>query len=164
MNLVQDIHNDENIVRILHRDWVVDGMIQLGAFTLRPKETYISVNRPAVFSYPEDVATFVESHSAYQHTGSTYQFAMLNVGDVRRIRLEHDDKPINIDVEVEPRSSRIASHAGIFTRVGSMNIKKGNSIPIEPLPLGISADDVLMEVGWSLIDISTLREDCFKTE
>ena len=89
---------------------------------------------------------------------------MLNVGEVRRIRLERDDKPINIDVEVEPRPSKIASHASLFTRSGSMNIKKGNSIPAEPLPLGISADDVLMEVGWSLIDISTLREDCFKTE
>ena len=36
------ISNEESVARILHRDWVVDNRLQLGAFALRKNETYIS--------------------------------------------------------------------------------------------------------------------------
>lgn len=164
MSLVSTISSDETVDRILHQDWVIDGVIQLGAFTLRPNETYISVNRPSVSTYASDVANFVGSHHMYQHTESTYRSAVLSVEEIRDIKLTNNGEPVNIDVEVEPRSAHIASHAGIFTRIGTINIKKGATLPAESIPLGLSADDILMEVGWSLIAISELQEKNFKGE
>lgn len=162
MKSASTISNEENVDRILHQDWVVDGIIQLGAFTLRPNETYMSVNRSSVDSYSEDVSGFVISHPMYQYTETTYQCATLSVDKVRKIAISKDGEPVNIDVEVEPRAAHTASHAGIFTRLGATNVKKGVTLPAEALPLGLSADDILMEVGWSLIAISSLEEKLFK--
>ena len=162
MSTVSTVSNEEDVVRILHQDWIVDGNIQLGAYTLRPNETYISVNRPSVKSFASDVSNFVESHPMFQYTETTYHYALLSVKEVRDICLTNFGEPINIDVEVEPRATFIQSHAGIFTRIGSANIKKGATLPAEALPLGFSADDILMEVGWSLIAISKLEEKTFK--
>lgn len=164
MSLVYTISSEETVDRILHKDWVIDGTIQLGAFTLRPNETYISVNRPSVPSFASDIANFVESHPLYQHTESSWLSATLSVEDIRGIKLTKDDAPVNVDVEVEPRAAYVASHAGIFTRMGITNIKKGSTLPAEAMPLGLSADDILMEVGWSLIAISTLQEKQFRDE
>lgn len=70
----------------------------------------------------------------------------------------YDNQPLCIDVEVEPRAQHTASHAGIFSRIGGVNIKAGQTLPAEMLPLGLSADDVLMEIGWELIAISSVEE------
>ena len=152
------ISNEETVARILHRNWVVDNRLQLGAFALRKNETYISVNRPIIESFESDVRSFVESHPDYQYGKGSYRCAMLDVKDIREIKVTFEGKILNVDVEVEPRSAHIASHAGIFTRIGDTNIKKGGIVPKEALPLGMSADDGLMEVGWSLIEISTIKE------
>ncbi len=53
------VTNKEKIVRILHNDWVVDGKIQVNAFSMRQNETYVSVNRPAIQSFTDDVSEFV---------------------------------------------------------------------------------------------------------
>lgn len=164
MNDSSVVFGEESVARILHNDWVVDGKLQLGAFTLRPKETYISVNRPSIQSFMSDVSSFVDSHPSYQHTETTYRCAMLKVKEIREIKVLYEGNPVGIDVEVEPRTANIASHAGIFTRLGVTNIKHGSTLPAEALPLGISTDDVLMEVGWSLIGISTIEESSFKRE
>ena len=152
------IQNEEKVARILHHSWIVNNRLQLGAFALRPKETYISVNRPAVESFKSDIRSFVDTHPAYLHNDCSCRCAMLNVLDIREIAIEMDGVPLNVDVEVEPRDAHIASHAGIFTRIGKTNIKKGGTIPNKALPLGVSADDILMEVGWSLIAISTIQD------
>lgn len=161
---VSIISDEEEVARILHQDWVIDGKLQLGAFTLRPNETYISVNRPAIESFSKDVASFVKSHPMYQYSDTAYRCALLSVKGLRDISLTSDGKPVNIDVEVEPRAIHVASHAGIFTRVGTTNIKKGTILPAEALPLGMSADDVLMEVEWSLIAISSIEERKYQEE
>lgn len=44
MNSVRIVDDNEVIARILHKDWVVDGQLQIFAFVLRPNESYISVN------------------------------------------------------------------------------------------------------------------------
>ena len=111
-----------------------------------------------------DVNSFVKSHPAYQYTKDTYCCAMLSVGDIRNTTIVVEGERLNVNVEVEPRTARVASHAGIFTRVGSTNIKKGSTIPAEALPLGISADDILMELGWSLISISSIVENSLLLE
>lgn len=152
------ISNGETVARILHRNWVVDNRLQLGAFALRKNETYISVNRPIIESFKSDVLSFVESHPDYQYDEGSCRYAMLGVKDIREIKVTFEGETLNVDIEVEPRSMHTASHAGIFTRIGSTNIKIGGTVPKEALPLGMSADDVLMEVGWSLIEISTIQE------
>ena len=45
------IDNNEPVVRILHKEWVVDGQLQITAFALRQGESYISVNRPAIETF-----------------------------------------------------------------------------------------------------------------
>lgn len=152
------VSNEESIARILHNAWVVDDRLQLAAFTLRPRETYISVNRPSLYSFLSDVSVFVQSHVDYQYSSSSCLCAMLKVGDVRNINVVYDNQPLCIDVEVEPRAQHTASHAGIFSRIGGVNIKAGQTLPAEMLPLGLSADDVLMEIGWELIAISSVEE------
>ena len=131
------VSNEEKVARVLHRDWVVGNRLQLGAFALRPNETYISVNRPAVDSFDSDVLSFVESHPTYQYSDGSYRCAMLGVQDIREIKVNLNDEPLNVDVEVEPRALHTASHAGIFTRIGETNIKKGGTIPPKFLPLGV---------------------------
>lgn len=62
---MQNIHfvgSHEKVARILSREWVVEGVLTNAAFTLRPKETYVSVNRPAIATYDSDVASFVIEH------------------------------------------------------------------------------------------------------
>ena len=44
MNSVRIVDDNEVIARILHKDWVVDGQLQIFAFVLRSNESYISVN------------------------------------------------------------------------------------------------------------------------
>ena len=152
------ISDEESVARILHNDWFVGGRLQLGAFTLRPRETYISVNRPSVNSFLADVTDFVNSHDDYQYSSSSCLCAVLKVRDVRGIKVNYGNRPLRIEVEVEPRTLHTASHAGIFARTGGINIKPGQTLPPEALPLGISADDVLMEIGWGLIAISSVEE------
>lgn len=87
--------------------------------------------------------------------------AKLSVKEIRNIEVQYEGTSLNIDVEVEPRVAHIASHAGIFSRLGTTNIKQGSTLPATSLPLGLSADDVLMEIGWSLIGLSTIEENTF---
>ena len=82
---VSVISDEEDVARILHQDRVVDGKLQLGAFTLRPNETYISVNRSSIESFSKDVASFVESHPMYQHSNTAYRCALLSVKGLRDI-------------------------------------------------------------------------------
>ena len=61
MSSASTINGNEKVVRILHRDWVVDNELQINAFALRQNETYISVNRPSIESYVSDVSDFVKN-------------------------------------------------------------------------------------------------------
>ena len=90
------VSSTENVARILSSDWIVDGEIQHTAFMLKPDETYISVNRPAIDTFDNDVASFISSHSNYcvSGTNDTYRAAVLNVGDIRAIDVEHEGKVI----------------------------------------------------------------------
>ncbi len=157
------VSDKENVARILSPKWVVDGAILHVAFTLKENETYISVNRPSVESFQEDVYAFVASHPdfSFDEKHSAYLCALLNAGDVRSIVVLVDDKPLNVSVEVEPRDSFTKSHAGVFTRLDSSILKKGASLPIEGLEKEISADDVLLEVRSQLIDMAKLERKSF---
>lgn len=62
-----------------------------------------------------------------------------------------------MDVEIESRDAHTKSHAGIFVRSGGVNIVKGRNIKSISALRGVSSDDILMEVQWSLKDTASLE-------
>ncbi|MBQ4406063.1 MAG: hypothetical protein II852_03535 [Bacteroidales bacterium] len=153
------VSSDENIARIIRNEWISDGELLITAFALAPKETYLSVNRPSVESYQNDVREFISKHPDYQsNNNTTYNRALMNVGDVRNIDIQFNGKKLNVDVEVEPRDSHTKSHAGIFVRTEKQNVIHGRELFGESVPAGISADDILHEVRWALYDIAELQK------
>ena len=153
------ISDTEDVARLLHPSWVVDGVLQHYAFVLRRNETYISVNRPAVSFYTADVTSFVENHPTFyvDKSQTEYMRALLRVGDVRLSKVTIDDIVLNIDVEVEPRDAFTKSHAGIFTRYEGQNLKVGDTVSIESSENEVSTDDVLLEVRSHLLDLARME-------
>ena len=153
------IADSENVARILHRNWAIDGILQHYAFVLRRNETYISVNRLAVSSYDDDVASFVESHSDFyaNENNTEYMRALVNVGEIRQIDVKVNEIKLDIEVEVEPRDLLTKSHAGIFTRYEGRNIKSGEGLSIESLEEVVSSDDILLEIRSHLLDLAQLE-------
>lgn len=153
------VGNEEYVVRILSNGWVKNGVVQHTAFALREGETYISVNRPAISFFANDVASFVRSHKNYLITNNgvnSYQRAVLHVAEIRDISVVVNDKPLSVDVEVEPRDAFSKSHAGIFTRHGNRNLKTGGSIAVNEVK-NVSADMVLLKVRLALVRLSSLE-------
>ena len=153
------VSSDENIARIIRNEWISDGELLITAFALAPKETYLSVNRPAVESYQNDVREFISKHSDYQcNNNTTYNRAFMNVGDVRNIDIQLNGNKLNVDVEVEPRDMHTKSHAGIFVKTEKQNVIQDRELFSGSVPAGISADDILHEVRWALYDIAELQK------
>lgn len=153
------VENTEDVIRILDRNWVKDGMIMHMAFTLRERESYISVNRTSVDSCDTDIESFVCSHPSFYSDDirQNYWRALLNVGKIRDISVSTDELKLNIDVEVEPRDTFTKSHAGIFTRHEGKNIKQEDFIHIKELNKGVSADSILLEVRDQLLQLAELQ-------
>lgn len=150
------IKDEENIVRILSKDWFGNGKLLHIAFALRKGETYISVNRPAVETFDSDVASFVAQHPDYTfgETSNNYCAAKLNVGNVRGIKVELEGRTANIDFEVEPRDANIKSHAGIFTRCEGRNLKGNDTILMQE---NVPANDILLKVRMKLCQLSEIE-------
>lgn len=155
MNEMQIAHN-ERVVRLLHRMWVVDDVLQLNAFSLNDGETYLSVNRSAVESYNADISDFLSKHLQYK-TNNNYKCAVLNVSDINQLNILLGAETASLSVEVEPRASHYKSHAGIFTRIDGKNIKGGSSDIFETESgQVVSADAVLQKVRMHLMRLSKL--------
>ena len=149
----------EDVARILSPEWIEDGELMHEAFMLNVGETYISVNRPSINSYVDDVTDFINKHPDYMFCENLYKRAMLNVGDIQSIDISLEGVNAKINVEVESRDIHTKSHAGIFTRFQDKNVKRGQTLKVGKLFNGISADTVLLEVRMNLLGISTV-EDC----
>lgn len=158
-NTLDIIQDSEKVARLIDNEWVVNGKLQLSAFALRPKETYISVNRLTIPSYKEDVYSFVNQHPSFLLANNSYQRALMLVNDIRHIVIEIEGEILGVDVEVEARAKNIRSHAGIFVRYGGQNVKNDTRIIIQKQQLGVSSDDILLDVRMSLLKIATL-ESC----
>lgn len=156
---INQIPSEENVARILSKEWFVKDKLLSVAFALDAGETYLSVNRPAVETYDNDVSAFVKKHASYAFDDNSYKRALLNVGDVRSIKVEVGETKMMTDVEVEPRDIHTKSHAGIFTRFQNANIKKGQILKAGPTAEEISADTILLEVRKKLLSLSTI-ENC----
>jgi len=151
------IQQTEDVARILNPDWIADGILLHVAFLLNVGESYISVNRPLIESYADDVAAFIRKHPDYSFGENIYKRAVLNVSDVCGIDVTLEGVRAKINVEIEPRASHIKSHAGIFTRINNQNIKRGQTIKVDSLSEGISADTILLEVRMNLLDLSKVE-------
>lgn len=159
------ISNSETVARILKKDWFDDGKLMHVAFALRNGETYISVNRLSSESYESDVREFVSTHPDYFFGKKSQEYcrADLNVGEVRDIRVVLEEKSIDIDVDVEPRNIHVKSHAGIFTRHNSLNLKLGSTISLEDESV-VSTDDILLKVRLQLLHKSQCQQVKFASD
>jgi hypothetical protein len=161
MTVTSSVDNNETIVRILHKDWVVDGQLQITAFALRQGESYISVNRPSIDTFPSDVSDFVSKHADYKvsdESSLTYQQASLDVSAVRNIKVELDQLSAEVSVEVEPRDAHYKSHAGIFTRYDEKNIKGGQETIQDKNDSLMPVRAILQKVQHQLLTLSTLEQ------
>lgn len=155
------IDNNETVVRILHKEWVVDGQLQITAFALRQGESYISVNRPAVDTFLSDVTDFVSKHADYKISdeGSlAYRQASLGVSTVRNIKVDLGQLSADVSVEVEPRDAHYKSHAGIFTRYDDKNIKGGQETIQDQNECLMPVRAILQKVQHQLLALSTLEK------
>jgi len=153
------ISDEEQIARIINREWMAGNILLPMAFALRLNETYLSVNRLCVESYDEDVKRFVNNHKSYQtSSGDSYFRALLDVGNVRSIKVSNEGNPIEIAVEVETRDLHIKSHAGIFVRAEDKNIFPGKKDTDDLLPTGVSSEFVLQKIRWELLDLAVLQQ------
>ncbi len=153
----ESIHNTENVARILSNVWFDKGKLLNIAFRLRNGETYISVNRPSIDSYQADVENFVKNHEDYQFSNGMYRRAMLNVGEIRGIKVTVGDTSLYADVEVEPRNTKTLSHAGIFTKFQDKNVKQGQIIRTGVAEEEVSSDTLLLEVRSCLLELSKVE-------
>ena len=78
------ISSEENVARILSKEWFVRGKLTSAAFALEQGESYLSVNRIAIDTYDSEVAKFVKNHISYAFDDNTYKRALLNVGVCER--------------------------------------------------------------------------------
>ena len=134
MNQTDIVASEENVARLLNRVWVEKGIVLIDAFALKPNETYLSVNRPMIPSYKSDVANFLSKHASYKISDDSefYQRAVLNVGEVRDIKVSFAEKILDVKVEVAPRNIHTKSHAGIFVCADNEYVKtnKKNSLGV----------------------------------
>ena len=157
---MSSIDNNEKVVRILHKDWVMDGQLQITAFALRQGESYVSVNRPVIDTFLSDVSDFVSKHADYKVSdkGSlVYCQAGLDVSAVRNIKVELGQLSADVSVEVEPRDMHYKSHAGIFTRYDDKNIKGGQEIVQDKYDRLMPVRAILQKVQYQLLALATLE-------
>lgn len=155
--IIVSISNNEDVTRTIHPEWMVRGQLQLSAFALQPGETYISVNRPIIPTYNDDIKDFILSHPSFIVEGGHYHLARMNVGKIRAIEITIGSSTLVADVDVEARAMHTESHAGIFTRFEGKNIKTGQIIKVEKQEKGVSSDDVLMDLRFSLLSMATME-------
>lgn len=106
------------------------------------------------------VHSFVSSHASFQFdNGKKYRCASMQVSGVRSIKVfDESNQPLAVEVEVEPRNIHTKSHAGIFVRFSGQNVKSGQSLMVDSVSEAVSADIILQDVRWELLDLSTLEE------
>lgn len=148
----KQIDKSENVARLLSNFWFDEGILLPVAFLHRIGESYISVNRPIVDSYDRDVESFLSCNPDFCYFQRMYRRAMLNVGGISDIRIEVGDTMTFADVEIEPRTDKKMSHAGIFVRYQNLNLKRGKIISIAPLKEEVSVDPILLEFRNELLE------------
>ena len=110
----------EDVARMLFSPlFICDGILSQKTFSLESgiNESYISVLRPAISSFHEDM-------NGIEKEGNTvYGYTLLNVGEIRNSHIEYSEL---LKLDVLPRNAgRRKSHAGIFATIGQRRVKGG---------------------------------------
>ena len=150
----------EDVVRLVNSKYVLDDVVSVEAFATSIGETYLSVNRPLVESFREDIKSFVKTHNDFilrNNASLACYGAKMKVGEVCDISVVHGSEKLDVSVEVEPRAAHTKSHAGIFVRSNNNNVVRGRQLTSLSIPHGVSTDSILMEVQWRLHDIAKLE-------
>lgn len=114
------VADTEDVARMLFSPlFISDGILSQKAFTLEKtqNESYISVLRPAVASFEDDM------QGIRKEGNILYGYALLNVGEIRHHQVVYHE-PLHLDVKSR-NAGRRKSHAGIFAIVGQTRIKGG---------------------------------------
>ncbi len=154
------IERSEDVVRLVNSKYVLDDVVSVEAFATSIGETYLSVNRPLVESFREDIKSFVKTHNDFilrNNASLACYGAKMKVGEVCDISVVHGSEKLDVSVEVEPRAAHTKSHAGIFVRSNNNNVVRGRQLNSKTIPHGVSSDSILMEVQWRLHDIAKLE-------
>ena len=150
----QMIPSSEKVARILNPEWIQDGVLMHEAYHLRVGETYISVNRPSVSSYDNDVSDFVRNHPSFSYEGDKYKRSLLGVDDIRNINVVFEGIEAHVNVEVEPRDVHYKSHAGIFIYLDNEGLQGDRIGFFKPLPANISASPFQLRVQGRLLKLA----------
>ena len=157
---VDAINVTEDVARILHREWVVEGELQINAFALRSNETYLSVNRTSVESYSQDIEDFISKHLDYRLSDNSakYRQAIIPVAKIQNLSISFKNWIAKLSVEIEPRSTHYSSHAGIFTRVNGQNVKGGQqNETFSNSGQKVSYGEILLKVQLSFLQLARLE-------
>ena len=114
------VSDEEDVARMLFSPlFICDGILSQKAFTLEAtvKETYISVLRPAIDTFKEDM------EGIWKEGNTVYGYALLSVEKIRKVEIDSQEE---ISVDVLPRNAgKRKSHAGIFATIDKKKVRGG---------------------------------------
>ena len=90
-----NIDDAENVVRLISSEWIEDGCLLNAAFALTPKEKYLSVLRPIIETFNEDILLLTTKHEEFKSDDSHCQTALLKVGAIRNIKIDNGNEILN---------------------------------------------------------------------
>ena len=127
------ITNEEDVVRLLFPNRVLNGRVLKSAFTLRSQrnEDYLSVFRTVGPTFKSDLLNLDK--------GRNLDCSIMNVGAIRDIAFDFDGESISCNV-IEKGNIEETSHAGIVTHINNkqwiggkeheMDVKQGHTIDV----------------------------------
>lgn len=139
------IEDSENIARaVFSPRMIANGMLIPAAFELRDsiKETYLSVMRTNIPSWQDEILLIPQRKNRL-----LYGYAIMNVGDVRTLRLED----VAYDVLPFPTET-MKSHAGITISHKGKQIQGGTHL--ESLAPGMTEDFLLLAIRSQLTTLA----------
>lgn len=141
----------EHVARAIFLPAMLDsnGNVSLAAFTLRHNEGYFSVARMAVEGWLDDLKRIPTS--ATRQLGG---YCKMGVGDIRNLGFTYNEKDeVAFDVEDKATTTN-KSHAGIQLLFGENTLKGDKEAVLKPLPMGVSAVGLLMQIQTKLSQLA----------
>ena len=117
------VDSNENIVRILFPNKVLNGRVLGGAFVLRPQrqETNMSVFRMSGITFVNDITNL--------DAGRNLQCGVMKVGEVRGIKISQNSDCLICDV-IATVDFSLTSHAGIVVMINGQQLIGGRESEI----------------------------------
>ena len=141
------VNSQEDIVRILFPNKILNGRVLGGAFVLRPhrQETNISVFRVAGGTFVDDILKL--------DAGRNLDCAVMKTGEVRAIKIKHHSNSLSCDV-IETGDIAFTSHAGIIIMINGQQLVGGRESEITISDDGGSMDALVLAMQHRLVVIA----------